>query len=95
MLTTNYTELRSSLKKYFDLAALDGEEILVPRSHEKGVVLISLERYNELVRIEASAGTRPDLRDHSVSLEQSDKERFLAYARAVLEAAQSYGSKEG
>lgn len=95
MLTANYTELRSRLKKYFDLAALDGEEILVPRSHEKGVVLISLDRYNELIGIEAAAAAGPDLQDRSASSEAGDRERFLAYARAVLEAAQTYGSKEG
>ncbi len=88
MLTANYTEFRSNLKKYFNLAALDKEEIVIPRGRGRDVVVISLDRYNELVRYEAGDGTEPEKESG-----MGDKARFLAYARAVLEAVEAEESK--
>ena len=88
MLTANYTVFRSNLKKYLNLAALEGEEIVIPRGRDRDVVLISLERYNELIRNEA-ASQEPVPEDPSGS---GDRARFLAYARAVLEAVEAEGT---
>ncbi len=40
-------ELRSNIKKYFDLA-FDGEAVIVPRKENKNVVILSEREYKEL-----------------------------------------------
>ncbi|MCR4798084.1 MAG: type II toxin-antitoxin system Phd/YefM family antitoxin [Lachnospiraceae bacterium] len=42
-------ELRSNLKKYFDLA-YDGDTVIVPRRENKNVIIISEREYNDLKR---------------------------------------------
>mgnify|MGYP002869421432 CR=1 FL=1 len=48
MLVTNYTSLRNNLKDYCDKATDDNEIVLVTRKNDKNVVLMSLERLNQL-----------------------------------------------
>ena len=48
MLAVNYSTIRSRLKEYCDRATDDEETIIVTRKEEKNVVIISLEKYNQL-----------------------------------------------
>ena len=48
MLVANYTSLRNNLKDYCDQATDDNEIVLVTRKNDKNVVLMSLERLNQL-----------------------------------------------
>lgn len=50
MLAVNYSTIRGKLKDYCDKATDHGETIIVTRKEEKNVVLMSLEKYNELMR---------------------------------------------
>lgn len=49
MLAVNYSELRNNLKHYCDKTIDNLETILVTRKDERNVVMISLEKYNNLV----------------------------------------------
>lgn len=52
MRTTNYTELRNRLKSYLDEVAEDCEPLLVHRSGNASVVIISLDEYNSIKETE-------------------------------------------
>ncbi|MCD7956040.1 MAG: type II toxin-antitoxin system Phd/YefM family antitoxin [Lachnospiraceae bacterium] len=49
MLTTNFSAMRSNLKKYCDLACEQNETIVVPCEEGKNVVLMSLDKYNQMM----------------------------------------------
>ncbi len=58
-------EIRSNIKKYFDMA-YDGEPVVVPRKEDKNVIILSEQRYNNLLQLErlmtyysASRGAMP------------------------------------
>lgn len=42
--------IRSNISKYFKLAR-QGDNVIVRRPHEENVVVISLDEYNELVKL--------------------------------------------
>ena len=48
MVAANYTSVRNNLKSYCDLASDRDETIIVTRKDEKNIVLISLDRFNEM-----------------------------------------------
>ena len=48
MVAVNYTAVRNSLKDYCDMATDGGETILVTRKANRNVVILSLERYNQM-----------------------------------------------
>lgn len=48
MLVVNYSTIRNNLKDYCDKATDSQETVIVTRKDEKNVVLMSLERYNQL-----------------------------------------------
>lgn len=48
MKTTNYTDLRNNLKSYLDGVINDSEPLIVHRSGNESVVVISLEEYNSI-----------------------------------------------
>ena len=50
MLAINYTTMRNNLKTYCDKATDDNEDIIITRKDEKNVVLVSLEKYNQLMK---------------------------------------------
>ena len=52
MLAVNYSTIRSKLKDYCDKATDENEAVIVTRKGEKNVVLISLEQYNEFLKME-------------------------------------------
>ncbi|MCD7885635.1 MAG: type II toxin-antitoxin system Phd/YefM family antitoxin [Lachnospiraceae bacterium] len=48
MLTTNFSAMRSNLKKYCDTVCEQNETIIVPYEEGKSVVLMSLDKYNQM-----------------------------------------------
>lgn len=50
MLAVSYSTLREKLKEYCDKATDENETIIVTRKEDKNVVLISLEKYNRLLK---------------------------------------------
>lgn len=48
MLAVNYSTIRNNLKNYCDKASDFHETVIVTRKNEKNVVLMSLEKYNQL-----------------------------------------------
>jgi antitoxin YefM len=55
MLAVNYSTIRSKLKDYCDKATDDDETVIVTRKDEKNVVIMSLDKYNILMRAARNA----------------------------------------
>ena len=55
MLAVNYSTMRNKLKDFCDAASERQETVVVTRINEKNVVLMSLEKYNELERAAKNA----------------------------------------
>lgn len=51
MLAANYTALRNNLKDYCDQVCDTKETLIVTRKADRNVVLMSLDRYNEIEKI--------------------------------------------
>lgn len=49
MLAANYSEFRTSLKKYLDSVEDNNEILIIKRKTGKGTVLLSLDEYNSLM----------------------------------------------
>jgi antitoxin YefM len=52
MKTTNYSDLRSNLKTYLDSVVNDSEPLIIHRSGNNSVVVISLDEYNAIKETE-------------------------------------------
>ena len=50
MLAANYSTVRSNLKDYCDKATDNYETVIVTRKGEKNIVIISLDKYNDLMK---------------------------------------------
>jgi antitoxin YefM len=48
MVAANYTAVRNNLKDYCDKASDEGEIVLVTRKAGKNVVIMSLDRFNQI-----------------------------------------------
>ncbi len=55
MLAVNYSTIRNNLKNYCDKATDDYETVIVTRKDEKNVVIMSLEKYNALIKAARNA----------------------------------------
>lgn len=55
MLAVNYSTIRNNLKNYCDKATDSQETVIVTRKNEKNVVILSLERYNQLEKAARNA----------------------------------------
>ena len=55
MLAVNYSTIRNKLEDYCDKATDENETIIVTRKDEKNVVIISLDKYNDLIRAARNA----------------------------------------
>ncbi|MBQ4523624.1 MAG: type II toxin-antitoxin system Phd/YefM family antitoxin [Lachnospiraceae bacterium] len=55
MLAVNYSTVRNNLKTYCDEATDNGETVIVTRKEEKNIVIISLEKYNQLEKAARNA----------------------------------------
>jgi antitoxin YefM len=49
MIAANYTEFRTSLKKYLDSVELDNETLVIKRGSGDGMVMMSMNEYNSLM----------------------------------------------
>lgn len=49
MLAVNYTNLRKNMKSYMDKVVDDDETMIIARKDNKNVVMISEEKYNNLM----------------------------------------------
>lgn len=50
MIIENYSNVRQNLKKFCDLVTEQDEELIITRQNGKNVVVISIDKYNSLVR---------------------------------------------
>lgn len=55
MLAVNYSTIRNNLKTYCDEATENGETVIVTRKDEKNVVILSLEKYNQIMKTARNA----------------------------------------
>jgi antitoxin YefM len=55
MLAVNYSTVRNNLKNYCDEASDNGETVIVTRKEEKNIVIISLDKYNQLEKAARNA----------------------------------------
>ncbi len=55
MVAVNYSTMRNHLKDYCDRATDDDETVIVTRKNEKNVVLLSLEKYNQIMKMAKNA----------------------------------------
>ena len=55
MLAVNYSTIRKNLKNYCDEATDNNEIVIVTRKDEKNVVLMSLEKYNSIMKATKNA----------------------------------------
>lgn len=55
MLAVNYSTIRNNLKDYCDKVTDSHETVMVTRKDEKNVVILSLERYNQLEKAARNA----------------------------------------
>ena len=51
MIAVNYSSARNNLKSYCDLAFNDNEPVIITRKANKNVVIVSLERYNQMEKM--------------------------------------------
>jgi antitoxin YefM len=49
MLAANFTEFRSSLKRYLDAVENDNETLIIKRGTGSGMVMMSMNEYNSLM----------------------------------------------
>lgn len=55
MLAINYSTIRNNLKSYCDEVTDNGETVIVTRKGEKNVVILSLEKYNQIMKAARNA----------------------------------------
>ena len=55
MLAVNYSTIGNNLKTYCDEATENGETVIVTRKDEKNVVILSLEKYNQIMKAARNA----------------------------------------
>ena len=72
MLAVNYSTIRSKLKDYCDKATDENETVIVTRKYEKNIVIMSLEKYNEITKAARNAEYL-DMIDRSIEQIKSGK----------------------
>lgn len=84
MLAVNYSTIRSKLKDYCDKATDENENetVIVTRKDEKNVVIMSLKKYNEIMRTARNAEYL-DMIDRS--MEQVRQGKVVVKSMAELE----------
>lgn len=55
MVAVNYSTVRNNLKDYCDKATDEQETVIVTRKDERNVVILSLERFNQLEKMARNA----------------------------------------
>jgi len=82
MLAVNYSTIRSKLKDYCDKATDENETVIVTRKDEKNVVIMSLNKYNDITRAARNAEYL-DMIDRS--MEQIKQGKFVTKTMGELE----------
>ena len=75
MRTANYTELRNNLKAYLDSVIDNCEPLIVNRSGNNGIVIISLDEYNAIKETEyimSSSATMAAIQKGEEELKQGE-----------------------
>lgn len=71
MVVTNMTDFRNNMKKYLDQITQDHETVIMSRSNDQAVVMISLEEYNSIQETQYLLSTKAN-REHLLrSIEES------------------------
>ncbi len=83
MIAVNYSTIRRNLKDYCDKATDNNETVIVTRKGEKNVVIISLDKYNDITKAARNA-EYIDMIDRSI--EQIKQGRVVKKTMAELEA---------
>ena len=55
MLAVNYSTVRNNLKEYCDTVYANEETLIITRKEEQNVVLMSLDKYNKIMRAARNA----------------------------------------
>jgi antitoxin YefM len=86
MVAVNYSTIRNNLKGYCDKATDDNEAIIVTRKGEKNVVIISLDQYNEFLKMQRN---EQYLKKIDKAMRQVDQGRVVKKSMKELEAMAS------
>jgi len=76
----NYTEFRKDLKSSLDKVSNDEEVIIVSRSKNKNVVVISLKEYNSLKETMYLLSTEKNRTRLQESINELEKNKFLSHS---------------
>lgn len=82
MIAVNYSTVRNNLKEYCDHATDNNETIVVTRKEEKNIIIMSLEKYNQMER---AARNAEYLYKIDRSIEQFSQNRVVMKSMAELE----------
>ncbi|MBU2946606.1 type II toxin-antitoxin system Phd/YefM family antitoxin [Zobellia uliginosa] len=77
METTNYTELRKQLKHKLDIVSEDKETVLIHRSGQEDVVMISLSEYNSWMETEYLLSTDANKESLTRSLSEAENGKVV------------------
>lgn len=83
MLAVNYSTIRNKLKDYCDAATDDYETVIVTRKGEKNVVIMSLDKYNNVMKALRNAEYLDQI---DKSIEQIEKGKTVTKSMEELEA---------
>ena len=77
MIAANFTEFRTSLKKYLDEVENNQETLIIKRGAGKGTVVISLEEYNSIMETVHLLKSRKNAERLFESIQQMESGRKL------------------
>ena len=81
MLAANYTTVRNNLKDYCDKASEENEIILVTRKEDKNVVIMSLDKLNQIEKELQNARYLTKIERGFVQVETDNGERIYSIYR--------------
>jgi antitoxin YefM len=76
MRVVNYTEFRNQLAENLNLVNDDGDIVIVSRSKEKSVVVMSLDEYNSIQETLYLTSTKANRKQLDVAIEEMNKGKF-------------------
>ncbi len=79
----NYTDFRKNLKSVLDKVSSDEEVVIVSRSKNKNVVVISLKEYNSLKETMYLLSTEKNRKRLKESISEMEKGKF--YSNSLIE----------